>query len=411
METASIRGALAAPAFRRLWLATSISELGSNIGRVAFILLVHELARNAGDDPKRDVALVFLLEVLPMLFFGPVAGALVDRVDRRKLLVICDIAAGLLLCIIPYLATLPTRAPLIGIALVFSAIATIFHPARLSAIPDLVPKEHLSAANALASISTSLNMVLGMALAGVMIAVLGKNGCFYLDAGTFGVSVLLIWALVLPRHSDEARTASGLLAEIGAGLRLMMSRPVLVFLSATFCATYALIGAWYPVLPSFVDESLGNDPDRWVPATMGIFGLGGILGAACAPAVSRKIGDGRAALAFLILGPAFVLLYARCTSIEISMVMIAAGGAGVFALQVIDTTIVQAESPPGMRGRIFGLRPPLQALGLLVGCSAVLLGSSVAPRTLMTAAAGGYLTLVVLGICLLPGARLLARRG
>jgi predicted MFS family arabinose efflux permease len=357
--------------FLGLWIATSVSELASNVGRLAFVLLVHDLARRAGRAPERDVALVMLLETLPMLLLGPFAGTLVDRFDRRRLLIACDVAAGLLLVSIPWLAGLPSAAPLFASALVFSAIATLFHPARQSAIPDVVPRVDLAEANGLSTVTASINLVGGFALGGLLIGLVGKHATFLVDAGVFALSASLLALLHLPRRGGRRAATGSFLRETWRGLAHLLERPVLRFLALVFFLTHAFVGAWYPVLPAFVERSLGRAPDRWVPLTLAAFGLGGVVGGATVPALVRRIGLGRALGVVLGALAAVLPLYATESRAPLTLVWAALGGSLVFALMVLDTTLVQHEAAPHLRGRIFGTRPPLQALGVIVGASAV----------------------------------------
>jgi predicted MFS family arabinose efflux permease len=411
MSSGAWRRVLSEPRFRRLWLATAISELGSNIGRMAFVLVVHELARDRGEPPAQAVALVLLLETLPMLLLGPFAGALVDRWDRRWILVVCDALSVALLLAIPWLMELPVLWPLYGTATVFSAISTVFHPARQSAIPDLVDREDLAAANGLASATSSISLVLGMALGGVLIEGLGKTGCFLVDAGTFAVSGTMLLSLALPRHTTGLGAAD-FLGEVVQGVAFVLGRPLLVFLSAVFLFTYAFIGAWYPTLPAFVEEVLGRDPDRWVPATLSCFGVGGIAGAVLVPGLARNFHHGRLMLLVLFSAVAVVMTYAWNASPIASLLLIVLGGACVFSLTVLDTTILQEETPAGMRGRVFGARPPMQASGMLLGTGAVFsVADAVAPLELVRGAAVGYAAVAVAATLLLSGGRALLRRG
>lgn len=400
------RRLLARGGFRRLWIATAISELGSNVGRMAFILLVHELAREAGDDPERDVALVMLLETLPMLLLGPVAGAVVDRFDRRKLLITCDVAAGLLLLAIPWLAALPTRAPLFGIAMVFSAISTVFHPARQSAIPDLVERHELTAANSLSTLTTSLNLLAGTVLAGALIQAIGKNGCFIADSVGFALSIAFLVGLRLPIHAEAARRVGDLWRDVLQGLRYLVAHRMLMVLTGNFLLTYAFVGAWYPVLPAFVEEALGREPDVWVPLILAGFGIGGALGGLLAPRLAKRLRHGRALITLLLVLAVSLPVYAWNTLPLASLGLAAVGGALVFCVMVLDTTIVHEEVRPGLHGRIFGTRAPLQAAGVLLGTGGVLaVGGAYEPRQILLGAAVGYGVLLLAGLGLQRGAR------
>ena len=410
MLTAAQRRVLSNARYRRLWIATSISELGSNVGRMAFILLVHQLARESGEDPEHDVALIVLLETIPMLLLGPVAGALVDRLDRRGLLVACDLLSVVLMLAIPWLALLSSRAPLFAVAAVFSAIGTVFHPARQSALPDLVQPQDLPEANGISTTTSSVNLIAGMALAGVLIELLGKVGTFVLTSVGFGVSAFLMMGLVLPPREDLARRVSDFLREALRGVAFLVSRPVLVYLTLVYFLTYGFVGAWITLLPSFTEEFLAVDPDRGAPLLIATFGLGGVLGGVFGPRLGGRLGRGRVVLGALLSIGLGMTAFALSPYLLLSLALVVAGGALMFSVLVPDANIVHETVPPDFHGRVFAARYPMQALGYLVATSSILLlASSYRPQELMLGASLVFAGAVVATTLLLPGARALYR--
>ena len=407
MISAGQRRALASRGFRRLWWATSISELGSNIGRFAFILLVHELSRDE-PDPEFAVALVMALETVPMILLGPVAGALVDRLDRRTLLVAGDALSGLLLLCIPWLAGLESHVPLYAAALVFSSLGTVFHPTRLSAIPDLVAHEDLADANSLATMTSGAMLIVDTLVVAPLIVFAGRNGAFYLDAMCFLVSGFFLLRLALPQH-NEKRPMSAFLGEVFAGLRYLRSQRILVLLTVVYFATYAFIGAWWPLLPSFVDQAMELNPDVWAPLFVTAFGLGGLVGGAAAPALSRRFGKGRVFVTVLLVLAVVVQFFAHASNPTVALIAALAGGSMVFTLMVLDATLVQESTEPAMRGRVFGAREPMRAAGMLFATTLVMtFASSASPRTLMVGTVRIFAVTIVL-LALLPAARGLRR--
>jgi len=105
------------PGFRRLWIATAISELGSVVARVAFLLLVNQRAFEQGGAPESAAALMLIAETLAMVVCGPFAGGMVDRFDRGRLLVGANIVQAVLAVSVPFVARLDATWPIYAIAM------------------------------------------------------------------------------------------------------------------------------------------------------------------------------------------------------------------------------------------------------------------------------------------------------
>jgi MFS family permease len=167
-----------APAFRGLWLARAVSYTGDGISQVAIVVF-------ASASGPAAVGLALLANTAPRLL-GPLAGALADRVERRRLMTTCQLAQGLVMAV---LAALP---PALSTLLAFSAaaglLATVFGPAARSATPRLVDHQDLGRANAMLGTALNLQVILGPALGGLLVAHGGPRTAFAVDALSFAVS-------------------------------------------------------------------------------------------------------------------------------------------------------------------------------------------------------------------------------
>lgn len=399
--------------FRRLWLATSVSELGSAISRIAFVLLVHERAvARGGAAPETANALMLMLETLPIVFVGPFAGALVDLCDRRLLLVACNVAQGLLLLSVPLVARQQQTWPLYAIAMCVSAISTVFLPARQSAIPDLVGVERAGTANSISAGTTSLMFVIGAGIAGMLIDRIGKDACFWFTGASSLFAAAWLAGLVLPRHIARAEHGVRRFAlDVLDGLRFVRSRPTLVYMTLCFFMAFVFIGIWFPLVPEYLRRDLGADADVWMPRSWMAFGLGGIAGGLLGAAIGRVLGMGRAIVLIYFVEPFQIMAYFWVGYAPVMIVLSFTWGVIAFAYFVQEQTVMHEDVPAELRGRVFGLLPPLQALGTLVATSIVMIeGGALAPRTMLLIAGLAYLSMSVICTVSMRGSRELWRR-
>src|SRR6476660_9497468 len=128
--------------FFRLWIAQVVSSLGDWIGLIAILAIAARVSNNSG----AAVSLVMVTRVVPGFFLGTVGGVIIDKFDRRKVMVACDIGRASLLLALPFMESLPG---LVLISLGLEVLTLLWGPAQAATVPNLVPDEQLSAANSL----------------------------------------------------------------------------------------------------------------------------------------------------------------------------------------------------------------------------------------------------------------------
>src|SRR5882762_2425615 len=128
--------------FFRLWLAQVVSSLGDWIGLIAILAIAARVSNNSG----AAVSLVMTTRVLPGFLLGTVGGVIIDRFDRRTVMVLCDIGRASLLVLLPFVSSI---AGLLVISLGLEVLTLLWGPAQAASVPNLVDEEHLSAANSL----------------------------------------------------------------------------------------------------------------------------------------------------------------------------------------------------------------------------------------------------------------------
>lgn len=226
---------LAHKGFRDLWVAQAVSLLGDNVYGLIFLFMARKVS---GDDGVTGLAA--MANALPFLLFGPFAGVVADRFDRRKVMLASDLGCAVVMLVFSAWAYFQPHMPvpvIVGAGFVLSSITVFFLPARSAAVPALVPRDELQGANAFMVNTQQLAMMLGLALsAGILGAIeaIAPRAFFPLAAAfnglTFLVSAVFVVRLkpLLPERDDlESHSYGQFLKDMKEGLRATAVDPVL----------------------------------------------------------------------------------------------------------------------------------------------------------------------------------------
>ncbi|HET9671227.1 MAG TPA: MFS transporter, partial [Actinomycetota bacterium] len=207
-----------APEFRRLLFARLVSHVGDGIAVTTLVLLV-EGTRGSG----AAVGTLLLVWFVPKLL-GPLAGAIVDRVEQRTVMVACDLGQAAVFGTIAWLA--PSFPVLLVLVAAAGCFETLFAPAGRSAVPALVRPEQLLRANAWMGTTLNLQVALGPVIGGVLVATLGVRGALAANALSFVISAIALVGLppLRPQGEPERR---GFLAVGVDGIRYVWRTPLL----------------------------------------------------------------------------------------------------------------------------------------------------------------------------------------
>jgi MFS family permease len=222
--------------FRALWCARSISFLGDSLGLVTLLLYVADTNGQA-----LAVAPRLLVGDFAPALLGPFTGVLSDRFDLKRVMVLCDLAQGLLVALIAL--TLPSLPLLLALVGLRAVAGHVFQPASRAAVPSLVRDRDLEGANSAIGFGTNGSEALGPLLAAALLPVLGAQGVLLVDAATFLVSAALLVSLpsMLPAPTEEGARSSFLL-EARAGLGYIRSVPLVRTIGLGFFAVVAFNG-------------------------------------------------------------------------------------------------------------------------------------------------------------------------
>lgn len=296
----------------------------------------------------------------PGLVIGPIAGAFADRHDRRRILIVAQSLSVLPAVSLGILTVGKLIQPwhIVVLALVTGLIRAFEIPTRQAFIPDLVHSEDLPNAIGLNSALFNGARLVGPAIAGALIPLVGEGWCFLANGASYAVIVGALAAIRLPVLAERRVRTRSLFGEIGEGLGYVRGQPAFLSLFAGL-AIAALAGMPYSVLlPSFASRALGGGPDTFSYLQAAV-GLGAMAGAFTLAARAGIVGLERW---LVIAGSSFgllLLLFSRTQSVLPALALLVPLGF-CFMIQLATTnTLLQTLAPQELRGRVMSLHTTL----------------------------------------------------
>jgi MFS family permease len=383
--------------YRLFFSGQSISLIGTWMTRIATSWLVYRLTNSA-----LLLGVVGFVGQLPSFLLAPVAGVLVDRWNRRRLLVATQVMAMAQSLAMGVLTL--TGAVRIWHVIALSAFQGVINafdmPARQAFVVEMVDKpDDLSNAIALNSSMVNAARLLGPSIAGVIIAAVGEGWCFMLDGFSYLAVIASLLVMTLPRAIAERIEEENLFWQFREGwnyiVRFTPIRNILLLL-----ALVSLVGMPYTVLmPVFANEILGGGPYTlgWLMAASG---LGALIGALFLAARRTVLGLGKFIPATAAAFGAGLIAFAFSRSLWLSLLLMVVTGLGFMAQMAISNTLVQTIVDEDKRGRVMSFFT-VATIGTTPFGS--LLAGAMADRI------GAPLTLLISGICCVAGALWFAR--
>ncbi len=348
--------------FRVLMLWGLPGIIGSSAQFTAILWTVKELTKS-----NTRVGLINTAGTLPVFFLVLLAGALTDRMDRKKLIASCQLviagaAVGLGLM---YSYNYESFALLVVLVFVNGCASALSNPAWRVLYVDLMRDGPLLNAMAVSQAQSQLSRILGPLLAILFFAIHRSSYIFYFNAISCVATILVLYSLKANTRPGK-RAVRRVRKEIMEGLRYVRKRRWVLLLLAIF-GLNAFFGLSSAVLfPSLAQDVLKAGPEAYGFLVM-LLGIGGVLVVSVITRMRRKMRELRIVkVSFLLVGVFLILLSLVEDMWEASLAIVALGSA-IAATQVSITTIIQANIPPDMRGRIAALMSMLAAGMLSVG--------------------------------------------
>jgi MFS family permease len=359
--------------FWKFWTGQVISVLGTSFTQFAVPLLIFQLTHSAV-----NLALTMAAEFVPYLLFGLVIGAWVDRLDRKRLMIVVDIGMAFVIGSIPLIAALEhlTVWWIYGAIFVNQTLFIFFSAAEFAAIPSLVGTDDLVTANGRIQASYFAAMVLGPLLAGALVALVPIPTLLLVDAASYLVSA---FALVLIQTSfnltvDKERKATSVRQDVVAGLRYVLSHPVLRTISAMMALVNFVGTTTNAQLVLFAKERL-HATNSQIGLLFAAGGAGVVVFSLAAGRLRKRWSFSKVALGSLMLSGLLTVVFALVPWFWLAVPtwLLATGIAGLFNINT--GSLRQAIVPNDLLGRVISIASVLAwsaiPLGALLGGLAI----------------------------------------
>jgi len=392
-----IRDILRIRNYRLLWLGQLISEAGDGLTNLTLLLLVNALTGSTA-----ALAGMAIVLAIPPLTIGLVAGTYVDRLDRRRIMLASDILRGIVVLGFVLVGSASSLWLLYILAFVQSAVGTFFTPARGAILPRIVPREGLLAANSLAQATRVVSGIVGSALAGLIVGLIGTFWpAFILDSLTFFVSFALIARLpaAVGTIQASAHAAAGVRGALLVGLRTIGRSRVLSTTILALAVSMLGLGAVNVLFVPFVVRVLQVGP-VWLGPVELAQSASMILASGLIGVLARRLAP--SSIVTIAMAGVAVTIAAAGTVVAIWQLLVLMFVIGWFVvpLQAAVITILQQSTPDGERGRVMSVvQAAMSAASVLSMGFAGIVGDAIGIREVMFAAGGitgiGFLVALV----------------
>jgi MFS family permease len=371
---ALLPGLLREREFRFFWLGQTVSVFGDQITFLALPIVAVLIL----DAAPEEMGLLTAVGLVPHLLFSLPAGAWLDRVRRRRrVMILADVARAAAILVVPaaFLASVLSFELLLVVAFVIGAISVVFDVAWMTLFATVARRDQYVEANALLTGSRSVSAVGGPALAGVLIQVLSAPVALIVDGASFLLSALFLNRIRAPDPEVEAHAGS-IREQLSGGMAFLLRDPIMRPSVLGLAVMNLFNFAFHGLFVLFVTRYLGITPGV-LGLLLGIGAIGGVLGAVLAPWVGRRLGVGGSFLLTMFVFPAALILvplaYGLPEPAILAMLLAAEfiGGFGVIVLDINAGAMLIARTPELLRGRSTGafktINMGVRPVGALLG--------------------------------------------
>ncbi len=350
------------PEFRYLWFAQIVSLLGDWFNTIATVILV-----NRYTDSGLAISFLFLARGLPPFLFGPLAGVMADRYNRRWILIISDVLRAII--VLGFL--LVVSADRVWLLYVLTTlqfiVSAFFEPARAAILPSLVEEKNLLVANTLANATWSAVLSFGAVIGGVVAAIFGVQTALIIDSATFLLSAFFILRITSGGKITRQTSTSGW-TDLIDGFRYVLQRPRIgVYTLVKGISNVGSVDTMFALYAASIFV-VGEDGAMTLGVLYTAFGIGAVLG----PVLGNRMGDGSLSFLRQWIWIGFMLLPIGWIGFSIAPFLLVAAasilirGMGGSINWTYSSVLLQLKVPDEFLGRVFALDFSIFTLGYAI---------------------------------------------
>ncbi len=376
--------------FSTLLISQSVSVAGDAVSATALPLLVLALTGSG-----LAMGIVGAINTGADFVMGTFAGAMADRGDRKRMMFGADLGRALFTALIPLtdLVHGPTMVVILLVSAPLAILRGFFRAGYLASMPNLVGRSQLARGNGILETAFSASFIVGPAIAGFLVTVIGPGPTLAVDAASFALSSLGLFLIRRDLKAPPDRPPSRILDDIREGIVYVARHPVLRTVILLFATTSAVLAPVGPAMTFRIVRDLGQSPAAFGLALTGL-GVGTLVGSLFATRLGLGTNVARVlVLALLVMGGSLIAV-AAIGSLPVLVAMTALSGAGEAALVVVYVSVRAANSPDQLVGRIASTAR-VMALGLMP------IGSLIGGVLIDTVGGTGTLAILGASICIL----------
>lgn len=367
-------GALKTPLYRRFWTAMCLSLTGVWVRITAMGFLVYAIT-----DDELKLGIISFAQAAPVLVTGPIAGALLDRIDRRKVLLAVQLVNVVAMAVVTWLVVTDRVQywHLVAVAVVVGSASGFDWPARLSVVPSIVSRTRLQSAVALNAAAFNGARIIGPTIAGLLIGAFGLAACFGFTAVAFVPFAIVVAGLgtISAARVRNGPRQSGI-AELKEGYRYIWRTPQIRGLLSVDIVPLALGMSYFTMAPAIARDvlDLGSRGLGLLLAANGVGALTGTLSVALLAGVRHR---GRIVIAGVACFATILVAFALSSNVYLSFVLILGLGLCSSTYSVFNDTLVQLSADNAYRGRVMSVYTMLWGLTPIGGLQVGLLSQSI----------------------------------
>lgn len=383
--------------FRLMWTAQLVSTAGSALTSLAAGILVYRITNSVA-----SVGLMLMASALPSLLIGLIAGVFVDRIDRKKIMIIADVIRAVISFSIPFLVP-HSIAWLYILILLASGVGQFFDPAHESVLPEIATDAELASANSLIGISSFGATAIGFAASGLIASRFPIEWAFFLDAASFLFSAACISLIKIPHIKPEGETnVAAVVSNLKAGVQYLFNNKILRSTLLIGIPIFVSFGLWNSLLLPFALKALHATEFEY-GLQEGLTSVGFVLGSLMMAQFITRLREGQwVAISYVTMGVVSIL-YGLSRTVPIAILLVMVSGFLNAPSSIARRLIIQRNTQREVRGRVnsafFVTRDAITLIGMGAAGLADLLGVRIMVMvSAVMIITGGGLALVIPGL-------------